>query len=338
MPPGCDDDRTLSEIELALPDERKGKVRVSWALSGDRRLFVTTDRLSAFDRILACVPYKGQVLNQLAWWWFDSTRSIVANHALAVPDPNALVATSATILPVEMVVRGHITGVTGTSLWTMYETGERHLYGHHLPDGLNKNEQLPTPIITPTTKAEIGTHDEPLSVHDVVSLGLVQATRWDEVCAAALALFEHGRQVAEKAGLILADTKYEFGLAVDTGEVMLIDEVHTPDSSRFWVADTYQARVAAGDEPESLDKEFVRRALIELGYRGEGPPPALPAEVIEATSARYISAFERITGQPFVRADQPARERIVAAVTRMCDGREPHRDESPDTLVPATDS
>ncbi|MCU1345388.1 MAG: purC [Acidimicrobiia bacterium] len=311
MPPGCDDERTLSELTLDLPDERKGKVRVSWALSEQRRLFVTTDRLSAFDRILACVPYKGQVLNQLAWWWFDSTRSIVANHALAIPDPNALVATSATIIPVEMVVRGHITGVTGTSLWTMYNTGERHLYGHHLPDGLHKNEQLPTPIITPTTKAEIGSHDEPLSVNDVVSLGLVEAERWDEVCTAALALFEHGRQVAEKAGLILADTKYEFGIDAD-GNLLLVDEVHTPDSSRYWEASSYLDRLSAGEEPESLDKEPVRRAFAELGYRGDGEPPRVPDEVWEITSARYIQAYERITGHGFLPGVAPISDRIRA--------------------------
>ena len=311
MPPGCDDDRTLSELELPLPDARHGKVRVSWELSDNRRLFVTTDRLSAFDRILACVPYKGQVLNQLAWWWFDSTRSIVANHALAIPDPNALVATNVTILPVEMVVRGHITGVTGTSLWTMYDTGERHLYGHHLPDGLHKNEQLPTPIITPTTKAEIGSHDEPLSVHDVVSLGLVEATRWNEVCTAALALFEHGREVAEKAGLILADTKYEFGVDAD-GKLVLADEIHTPDSSRYWEASTYLDRLSAGEEPESLDKEPVRRAFAELGYRGDGNPPEVPDVVWETTSARYIEAYERLTGHSFVPGVAPISDRIRA--------------------------
>jgi phosphoribosylaminoimidazole-succinocarboxamide synthase len=311
MPPGCDDERTLSELELPLPDERRGKVRVSWGLSNNRRLFVTTDRLSAFDRILACVPYKGQVLNQLAWWWFDSTRTIVPNHALAMPDPNALVATTVNILPVEMVVRGHITGVTGTSLWTMYDTGERHLYGHHLPEGLHKNDALPNPIITPTTKAEIGSHDEPLSLHEVVSLGLVEAKRWDEVCSAALALFEHGRQVAEKAGLILADTKYEFGVDGD-GRLLLADEVHTPDSSRYWEAATYPDRLAAGQEPESLDKEPVRRAFAELGYQGDGDPPVVDDVVWETTSARYIQAYERITGHSFVPGVAPISDRIRA--------------------------
>jgi phosphoribosylaminoimidazole-succinocarboxamide synthase len=309
MPVGCDDDGTLSSFEMSLPDARVGKVRSSWALSNNRRLFVTTDRLSAFDRILACVPHKGQVLNQLAWWWFDSTRDIVANHALAIPDPNALIATAATTIPVEMVVRGHITGVTATSLWTMYATGERHLYGHMLPDGLQKNDPLPRPIITPTTKAEIGSHDEPLSVHDVASLGLVAPRLWDQVCDAALALFARGQQIAEKAGLILADTKYEFGLDPD-GELLLIDEVHTPDSSRYWEASSYSGRLARAEEPESLDKEPVRQAFAALGYRGEGEPPEVPPDVWEQTGSRYIEAYERVTGLAFVPGASPIANRI----------------------------
>lgn len=301
---------TLDDIELPLPDRRAGKVRVSYRLSETERLFVTTDRLSAFDRIIASVPHKGQVLNQLAAWWFEQTRDIVANHLLEVPDPNVTVGRAAHPLPVEVVVRGYITGVTSTSLWQQYADGARHIYGYDFPDGLRKNTALPAAIVTPTTKALDGAHDEPISCAGVVAEGLVDAELWERVQAAALAVFARGQQAAERAGLILADTKYEFGLAVDTGELLLIDEVHTPDSSRYWVADSYDARLAAGDEPESLDKELVRRALIGLGYRGDGAPPVLPPDVVAAASARYASAYERLTGQAFVPGSTPIRERI----------------------------
>jgi len=304
------------EVALDLPSRREGKVRVSYALSGGRRLFVTTDRLSAFDRVLAAVPYKGQVLNQLSWWWFETTRDIVANHAISLPDPNALVGIEAAPLPVEVIVRGRITGVTSTSLWRMYSQGERLLYGHRLPDGLRKNEALPAPLITPTTKAEIGDHDAPLTCDEVVSLGLVEPGLWARVQDAALALFERGQQVAGAAGVVLADTKYEFGLGPD-GTLLLIDEVHTPDSSRFWVADGLDERVEAGDEPESLDKEVVRRALADIGFRGDGEAPVLPAEVWEATTARYIDAYERISGATFVPASYPVGPRLAANIDAM---------------------
>jgi phosphoribosylaminoimidazole-succinocarboxamide synthase len=297
------------DIDLPLPDRRDGKVRVSYA-SGADRVFVTTDRLSAFDRVIAGVAYKGQVLNQLAAWWFAETADIVANHVLAVPDPNVLVARSATPLPVEVVVRGYITGVTSTSLWQQYSDGARQIYGHRFPDGLGKNTPLPAALITPTTKAEHGGHDEPLSCDEVVERALVDADRWDEVQRAALALFRRGQEVAASAGLILADTKYEFGLA-DDGRLLLIDELHTPDSSRLWVAESYAERVAAGDEPESLDKEVVRRALLAAGYRGEGAAPPLPGEVWAETSARYIDAYERITAQQFLPGAYPVAERIA---------------------------
>jgi phosphoribosylaminoimidazole-succinocarboxamide synthase len=300
-----------TDVELPLPDRRVGKVRVSYSLPGDRRLFVTTDRLSAFDKIVAAVPYKGQVLNQLAWWWFGSTGHIVANHAIAQPDPNALVAVAAQPLPVEVIVRGHITGVTSTSLWKMYADGARVIYGHRFPDGLAKNTELHAPVITPTTKAEHGAHDEPLTCAEVMSRGLVAPALWDEVQAVALALFEHGRKVAAAADLILADTKYELGLGPD-GRLLLIDEVHTPDSSRFWEASSYEARLAAGQEPESLDKEVVRRALNDTGYRGDGPPPELPPEVWSATSTRYVTAYERLTGESLRRGAYPIQERLVA--------------------------
>ncbi len=302
---------TLDDIELALPDRRAGKVRVSYELSATERLFVTTDRLSAFDRIIASVPHKGQVLNQLAAWWFEQTRDVVANHLIEVPDPNVTIGRAAHPLPVEVVVRGYITCVTSTSLWRQYAAGARHIYGYDFPDGLSKNTPLPHAIVTPTTKAIDGGHDEPISCTEVVSYGLVPADLWAQVQAAALALFARGQQAAASAGLILADTKYEFGLAVDTGELLLIDEVHTPDSSRYWVTESYADRMALHEEPESLDKEVVRRALIDLGYDGHGAPPAMPADVVAAASTRYASAYERLTGLAFEPGDAPIAQRIV---------------------------
>jgi len=299
------------EVDVDLPGRREGKVRVSYALGEGRRLFVTTDRLSAFDRIIAGVPYKGQVLNQLSAWWFDKTADVVANHMVAVPDPNVLVAVDARPLPVEVVVRGYITGVTATSLWMPYARGERDLYGHRLPDGLAKNEALPDPLITPTTKPPAGAdhHDEPLSSADVVARGLVGAADWELIRSSALELFRRGQLLAEEAGLILVDTKYEFGLDGD-GAVLLIDELHTPDSSRYWMLDSYAARLGAGEEPESLDKEVVRRALADAGFNGDGPVPTLPDDVWTATSARYIDAFQRITGLTFVPGEYPVAARI----------------------------
>ncbi|MEN9645769.1 MAG: phosphoribosylaminoimidazole-succinocarboxamide synthase [Actinomycetota bacterium] len=308
------------DIDLPLPDRRDGKVRVSYALPDDdgegRRLFVTTDRLSAFDRIIAGVPYKGQVLNQLAAWWFAETADIVPNHVVAVPDPNVLVARAATPLPVEVIVRGYITGVTSTSLWQQYADGAREIYGHRFPDGLRKNMVLPNVLVTPTTKGNDGAHDVPLTVAEVAQRGLVEHRRWGEVVEAAILLFQRGQQKAAEAGLILADTKYEFGTAAD-GSLLLIDEMHTPDSSRYWVADSYEARLDAGEEPESLDKEVVRRALLAAGYRGDGEPPVLPAEVWAETTRRYITAFERLTGTTFEPGAYPVPPRIMESLHRV---------------------
>jgi phosphoribosylaminoimidazole-succinocarboxamide synthase len=306
----------LLDIELPLTDRRDGKVRVSYAAGERRRLFVTTDRLSAFDRIIAGVPYKGQVLNQLSWWWFEHTRDLVANHALSTPDPNVLLARTATPLTVEVIVRGYITGVTDTALWTRYAAGERVIYGRSFPDGLTKNTPLPDAIITPTTKGDAGAHDEPLSSADVVERGLVAADVWAAVETAALALFRRGSERGLEAGLILADTKFEFGITAD-GELLLIDEALTPDSSRWWVSETYAERLAAGDEPESLDKEVVRRALADAGYTGNGPIPELPADVWAATSRRYIDAYERLTGTTFLPGVYPAGPRINAALAGL---------------------
>ena len=303
---GC----AFAETNLPLPHKQFGKVRDWYSLEGGRRLLVTTDRLSAFDRSLARVPYKGQVLNQLAAWWFAQTESLIANHLISTPDPNAAVVTEVEPFPVEVIVRGYISGVTSTALWYRYSLGERDLYGYRFPDGLRKNEALPEPIITPTTKGGPTGHDERLTCAEVVERGLLDAQTWDYVQSAALAIFKWGQSLAQRAGLILVDTKYEFGRHPD-GRVMLIDEVHTPDSSRFWKADSYAERLAVGEEPENFDKEFVRLAYAKQGYRGEGEPPAMPDSLWVAASQRYIAIYEMLTGQPFAPGAYPVEPRLV---------------------------
>ncbi|HLF24928.1 MAG TPA: phosphoribosylaminoimidazolesuccinocarboxamide synthase [Anaerolineae bacterium] len=310
----------LAETNLPLPGKQAGKVRDGYRLPDGRRLLVTTDRLSAFDRILARVPFKGQVLNQLSAWWFEQTQSltplrsaagaVVSNHLIATPDPNASVVAEAEPFPVEVIVRGYITGVTATALWYRYALGEREIYGYRFPEGLRKNEVLPEPIITPTTKGGATGHDERLTCAEVVERGLLDAPTWDRVQAAALAIFKHGQAIAQRAGLILVDTKYEFGRAAG-GEILLIDEVHTPDSSRFWKADSYTARFAAGAEPENFDKEFVRLAYAEHGYRGDGPIPAMPDELWISASQRYIAIYEMLTGRTFEPGAYPIEPRLV---------------------------
>jgi phosphoribosylaminoimidazole-succinocarboxamide synthase len=295
--------------DLPLPGKASGKVR-DWYDLPEGRLLVTTDRLSAFDRILARVPYKGQVLNQLAAWWFEHTADILPNHARAVPDPNALLAEPVEPFPVEVIVRGYITGVTSTALWYRYSLGERDIYGYRFPEGLRKNQTLPRPIITPTTKGGPTGHDERLTCVEVVERGLLEAGAWEQIQAAALEIFQRGQEVAEKAGLILVDTKYELGRAGD-GRILLIDEVHTPDSSRFWKADSYSRCFEVGEEPENFDKEFVRLAYAQHGYRGDGEPPVMPADLWVAASQRYIRIYEMLTGQPFQPGAYPVEPRLV---------------------------
>ena len=307
--------QAFQESRLPLPGRQSGKVRDIYPLPGQRRLLVTTDRLSAFDRILACVPYKGQVLNQLSAWWFQHTAGIISNHVLAVPDPNVTLAVKAEPFPVEVVVRGYITGVTTTALWYRYALGERSIYGYTFPDGLRKNEALAQPIITPTTKGGPSGHDERLTCAEVVSQGWLDAFTWEQVQAAALEVFQHGQAVAHQAGLILVDTKYEFGRAPD-GRVLLIDEVHTPDSSRFWKAETYAQSFEQGEEPENFDKEFVRLAYADLGYRGDGTPPALPDNLWVAASQRYITIYEMLTGQAFHPGVYPVEPRLELNLRR----------------------
>ncbi len=307
--------QAFENSNLPLASRQSGKVRDWYSLGERRRLLVTTDRLSAFDRVLACVPYKGQVLNQLAAWWFEQTAAVIPNHMLAVPDPNALVATEVEPFPVEVIVRGYITGVTSTALWYRYSLGEREIYGYRLPEGLHKNQALPAPIITPTTKGGATGHDERLTCAEVVAKGHLDASTWDEVQAAALAIFKQGQRIAQQAGLILVDTKYEFGRAAD-GRVLLIDEVHTPDSSRYWKMDSYAARLAHGEEPENFDKEFVRLAYTERGYRGDGVPPTMGEDLWIAASRRYIEIYAMLTRQTFSPGAYPVGPRLTENLRR----------------------
>ncbi len=284
--------------------KQSGKVRDIYQVDG-KRVLITTDRVSAFDRVLSAIPFKGQVLNQLSVWWFDQLKDIVGNHVIDVPDPNVTIAREAETLPVEVIVRGYITGVTSTSLWTIYSKGDRKPYGIPLPDGLQKNDPLPTPIITPTTKATGGAHDERLTRDEIIERGLVAESLWQQVETAAIGIFTRGQEIAKQAGLILVDTKYEFGLV--NGQLTLIDEVHTPDSSRFWTLESF----GPGKEPKNFDKEFLREWYVAQGFRGDGDAPALPSDVIVQIAQRYISAYERLTGTTFTPGELPATARIA---------------------------
>ncbi|WP_342106454.1 phosphoribosylaminoimidazolesuccinocarboxamide synthase [Methylobacterium sp. SI9] len=291
-------DATLPE----LPDHYRGKVRENYDLADGRRILITTDRISAFDRALAAIPFKGQVLTQTARFWFERTGDICPNHVLAYPDPNVVVGRRLEILPVEVVVRGYLAGTTSTSVLTRYRAGEREMYGHRFPDGMRPNERLPTPIITPTTKAFDGGHDEPLTEAEILGRGLLTEGQWRTVSEAALALFARGQAVAAERGLILADTKYEFGTDRD-GRIVLADEIHTPDSSRYWFAQSYDARFAAGTAPESFDKDFVRNWVVARCDPYRDAIPTIPADVIQETAAVYITAYETITGATFALPD-----------------------------------
>lgn len=301
----------IDQVNLeGLGPKIEGKVRDSYEING-RRILITTDRVSAFDRVLGLIPYKGQVLNQLSSWWFEQTADILPNHVINIPDPNVTVANIAQPLPVEVVVRGFITGVTTTSLWYLYEHGDRQPYGISLPDGLQKNDPLPEPIITPTTKAEKGQHDERLTRQEILEKQLIEPDLWHEIETAAIQIFKRGQELAAKAGLILVDTKYEMGLV--NGKLTLIDEIHTPDSSRYWIADSYPAEEG---EPENYDKEFMRKWFAAQGYRGEGTPPALPNDFIVQIAERYIGAYERLTGRIFEPGELPAEARISKNLTQ----------------------
>jgi phosphoribosylaminoimidazole-succinocarboxamide synthase len=300
-----------------LPKPYYGKVRDNYDLPDGRRIIISSDRISAFDRILAAIPFKGQVLTQTARFWFEATGDICPNHVLEYPDPNVVVGQRLDILPVEIVVRGYLAGTTGTSILTLYKKGQREMYGHRLPDGLTDNQKLPQPIITPTSKAFDGGHDEPLTAEEIVGQGLLTADQWATVSGYAMALFARGQKLAAERGLILVDTKYEFGTDGD-GRIVLADEIHTPDSSRYWFAESYEARVAQGLRPESFDKDFVRSWVAERCDPYNDPIPEIPAEMILETAAVYIRAYETITGEVFdiPDSDEPVLKRVRGNLAR----------------------
>jgi len=278
------------------------------------RVIVVTDRLSAFDAVVGTIPFKGQVLNQLAQFWFEQTKSIAPNHMLRVPDPNVMVARECEPLPVELVMRAYLTGVTSTSIWKAYEAGARTFCGHALPEGMKKNQPLPRPILTPSTKAAKGDHDVSVSKDELLAMGRIKPELFDRAAAIAEKLFAAGQAHAARRGLILADTKYEMGLAPD-GTITVIDEIHTPDSSRYWYAEDYEARLAKGEEPRSLDKEYVRRWLAgEAKWTGDGPAPVMPAEVRCEAARRYIASYELVTGTTFQPDTREPLARIAAAL------------------------
>lgn len=290
---------TLDQTHLdALGKKYEGKVRDNYTTADGRRIIVVTDRISAFDRVLGTLPLKGQVLNRLAAFWFELTREVAPNHMISMPDPAVLEARECTPLPVEMIMRAYVTGVTSTSIWTHYDRGERVFCGHTLPDGLRKNERLPEPILTPSTKAPKGDHDVSASREEILAMGHIDAADFDAAAAMASALFAHGQRWCAERGLILVDTKYEFGKDAD-GRIVVIDEIHTPDSSRFWFASTYADRFGRGEDPESFDKEYVRRYLAGIGFKGDGAIPPIPDDVRIEAARRYIEAFEKITGTTF---------------------------------------
>lgn len=303
------DDATIPE----LPNHYRGKVRDNYDLPDGRRILIATDRLSAFDRNLATIPCKGQVLTQTARFWFEATKDICPNHVLDYPDPNVVIGRRLDILPVEIVVRGYLAGTTGTSILTLYKAGHRAMYGVTMPDGMRDNQELPHPIITPTTKAADGGHDMPLTPDDIVAGGLLPAAQWQAVSEHALALFARGRQMAAERGLILVDTKYEFGTDA-AGHVVLADEIHTPDSSRYWFHASYAARFERGERPESFDKDVMRAWVAARCDPYKDAIPAIPAEIVLETAQVYIAAFERITGQIFQYPDTA--EPLLARIRR----------------------
>ncbi|QEE40177.1 MULTISPECIES: phosphoribosylaminoimidazolesuccinocarboxamide synthase [unclassified Methylobacterium] len=291
--------QVLREATLPeLPNHYRGKVRDNYDLPDGRRILITSDRISAFDRALAAIPFKGQVLTQTARYWFERTADLCPNHVLAYPDPNVVVGRRLEILPVEVVVRGYLAGTTSTSVLTRYRAGEREMYGHRFQDGMRPNERLGKPIITPTTKAFDGGHDEPLTEAEILERNLLTPEQWRTVSEAALALFARGQELAAERGLILADTKYEFGTDPE-GRIVLADEIHTPDSSRYWFAQSYPERFEAGTAPESFDKDFVRNWVVARCDPYQDPIPEIPAEIVLETAAVYIRAYETITGARF---------------------------------------
>jgi phosphoribosylaminoimidazole-succinocarboxamide synthase len=301
------EDATIPE----LPNHYRGKVRDNYDLPDGRRIIIASDRISAFDQNLAAIPLKGQVLTQTAKFWFEATADICPNHVIEYPDPNVLVGRRLTILPVEIVVRDYLAGTTGTSILSLYKAGQREMYGIRLAEGMRDNERLPQTIITPTSKAFHGGHDEPLTPAEIVGQGLLSQEQWRTVSDYALALFAKGREMARERGLILVDTKYEFGID-ESGKIMIADEIHTPDSSRYWFLESYQQRFEAGERPESFDKDFIRTWVVACCDPYKDEIPEIPQDVVLETSRVYIDAFERITGQTFALPpkDVPVLERV----------------------------
>jgi phosphoribosylaminoimidazole-succinocarboxamide synthase len=302
-------ERTLERTAISeLGDLEAGKVRDNY-VSGERRFIIATDRVSCFDVVVGTLPFKGQLLNQLAAFWFERTRELARNHLLEVPDPNVSVVVECEPLPVEFIYRAYLTGSSPTSIWTAYDRGEREYCGHRLPDGMRKHEPLREVLLTPTTKASQGQHDELISREELVASGQISAERYEEAAAIGAALFEDGRRWTESRGLILVDTKYEMGLDRE-GRIVVIDEIHTPDSSRYWQRDSYERAISEGQDPAQLDKEYLRRWLSEQGYRGEGKWPEIPIDVRCEATRRYVEAFEQITGCAFEPDSQDIEQRI----------------------------
>ena len=309
----------LEQTHLPVGKKHQGKVRDSYDL-GEYIMLITTDRLTAFDRHLALIPYKGAVLNLTSTWWFEQTKNLIPNHIVAVPDPNVVIAKKCSVFPIEFVVRGYISGTTSTSLWTQYQNGVRHYCGITFPEGLRKNQKLEQPVLTPTTKEKV--HDRPIAPSEIISEGWMSEEDWFEASTLALKLYQRGVEIAQEHGLILVDTKYEFGRDKD-GKIIVVDEIHTPDSSRYWLTDSYQKRIAAGLEPENIDKEFLRLWFAKNSdpYRDEQLPQA-PQELVEELSSRYIQLYERITGKKFnfVEHKEPTEQRIMRHIANFLGG------------------
>jgi phosphoribosylaminoimidazole-succinocarboxamide synthase len=303
------DDAAIPE----LPKHYRGKVRENYDLPDGRRIIIATDRLSAFDRILTAIPFKGRVLTQIARFWFEATADLCPNHVLSYPDPNVLICRRLQIMPVEVVVRDYLAGTTSTSVLSMYKAGRREIYGMTFPDGLRPHEKLPGTIITPTSKEFDGGHDEPLTTAEIIGRGLLTDAQWRKVQDLALSLFARGREMAAARGLILVDTKYEFGVDGD-GNIILADEIHTPDSSRYWFAESYRDRFEAGLAPQSFDKDFIRSWVAERCDPYKDAIPPIPREIVLDAARVYIQAFEMITGATFEipAATGPVLDRIRA--------------------------
>ena len=295
-----------------LGKKNQGKVR-DFYIKNDKRILITTDRQSAFDVILGYIPYKGSVLNMLSAFWFEQTKHIIANHMIEMPNANVLIGKDCKPIPVEMVVRGYISGVTNTSIWGSYAKGERMIYGLKFPEGLKKNQKLPQPVITPTTHGGgKGGHDERLTREEIIKRKIVDKKLYKQMEKASLELFNYGSKLCKKRGLYLVDTKYEFGLY--KGKLTLIDEIHTPDSSRFWIAKTYKKRFEKGLEPENFDKEFLRLWYAKRGYKGDGKPPRMSRQLIFDLAKRYISVYEKITGKKFKVYKYPIERNIIDSI------------------------